>query len=187
MAINVRHLATLLGINLTAHGVVTSFADNAPLTDVTTVEKPLKLSTDSSYVLFDSFIYPTHYLITNLNNGGFSIPVNFVSDDPTINYYDVTLWVTAYAQAETYINDLPCVDDNPNKAAIIDYYTLYLLSTNNSNLIKERSRANQEKVVIDTGLTGTNNPWFNKADSLANHCLPKGEAERSYFSVGVRC
>ena len=187
MAINVRHLATLLGINLTAHGVVTSFADNAPLTDVTTVEKPLKLSTDSSYVLFDSFIYPTHYLITNLNNGGFSIPVNFVSDDPTINYYDVTLWVTTYAQAETYINDLPCVDDNPNKAAIIDYYTLYLFSTDSDNLIKELNIANQEKVVIDTGLTGTNNPWFNKADSLANHCLPKGEAERSYFSVGVRC
>lgn len=187
MPLNITHLINLLGTKLKAHGVVTAFVDNAPLIDVTVAGKPLGLINNLSYVIFDSLIYPSHYQITNLNNGGFSITANFVGDDPSINYYDVTAMVETYNAAAEYINGLECVADNPNKETIIDYYALYFITTNKKSTLKRLKVTNQEDIEVDTGMVFNKNPWFVKANQLADYCLPTAAPELAYFGVSTRC
>jgi hypothetical protein len=179
-------LTNSLQAQLTPYGTVLSFTDNAPLTDVVVAEKPLGLINNFSYVLFDSLIYPSHYQITDLDNGGFSLTTTFVSDDANINYYDVTAWVEAYNAAANYINGLDCVASNPNKETVINYYALYLATTSTQSTWKRYKVANQEEIEIDTSMTFNNNPWFVKANQLANYCIPTAPPKVSYFGVRGR-
>lgn len=184
--LNTTHLTNLLQKKLKPHGVVTQFADSAPLTSVTVAEKPLGLINDFSYVSFDSLSYPSHYQISNLDNTGFSIPVNFVTNDTNINYYDVTAWVETYNAAAAYINGLECVATNPNKETIIDYYTLYFATTSHKSAWKRYKVANQEEIEVDTNMTFNNNAWYRKANELAGFCLPTEPPKVAYFKVKGR-